>query len=227
MTFEEELKRIDAEIRKLKIQFDLYFTGTNPKPPSDQRDALDKLIKKHQNSSKTVADRFLYNAIVNKFNAYSELWTKTLRIKEEGARVHPLALRAAQQAAQSETGGSNGSTAGPLFERAAADRVAADRPSGQGTTPLPGVQRGRPSDDDGVWRIPIARRDEAALKNLYDSFIAAKEQSGDGRRPSFDVFAREVQRHAATLREKVDCDAIDFKIYCRDNKVSLKAKPSK
>lgn len=205
LTFEEELKRIESEIRKLKIQFDLYFTGANPKPPTDQRDALDKLIKKHQNSSKTVADRFLYNAIVNKFNAYSELWTKTLRIKEEGARVHPLALRAAQQAATSETGGSNGSAASSRAEK----------------------RRGRPSDGDGVWRIPARRSDDSVLKELYASFIAAKEQSGDGRKPTFDVFAREVQRHAAALRQKVDCDSIDFKIYCRDNKVSLKAKPSK
>lgn len=205
LTFEEELKRIDSEIRKLKIQFDLYFTGANPKPPSDQRDALDRLIKKHQNGSKTVADRFLYNAIVNKFNAYSELWTKTLRTREEGARVHPLALRAAQQAAVAGTGGSNGSAAAPHA----------------------GNRRGRPSETDGVWRIPARRTDETALKKLYASFIAAKEQSGDGRKPTFDVFAREVQRHAAALRDKVDCDAIDFKIYCRDNKVSLKGKPSK
>ena len=44
MTLDEELRRIDLDITKLKIQFDLYFNGSIPKPPLDQREALDKLI---------------------------------------------------------------------------------------------------------------------------------------------------------------------------------------
>jgi len=40
-------------------------------------------------------------------------------------------------------------------------------------------------------------------------------------------FAREIARHAAAIKGKVDCDVIDFKIYSKDNKVSIKAKPLK
>src|SRR5207245_5787067 len=69
LTFDEELHRIDLDITKLKIQFDLYFIGSIPKPPTDQRDALDKLIKKAQFSVKTSADRFLYRAVPHTVSA--------------------------------------------------------------------------------------------------------------------------------------------------------------
>jgi hypothetical protein len=206
VSLEDDLRRIDHEIRKLKIEFDLYFIGANPKPPLDHRDSIDKELKKHQGTSmKNLGDRFLYNSIVNKFNAYQELWSKTMRVKEEGARVHPLAARHAQQSAILETGGTNGPVTGAVHA---------------------GRQRRRVSEPDS-WRVPTDRADQGAVRELYDSFIAAKSRVGDSRRPSFDAFAREIARHAATLKGRSDCDAIDFKIYCKDNKVSLKAKPAR
>jgi len=213
LTFDEELHRIDLDIIKLKIQFDLYFIGSVPKPPIDQRDALDKVVKKAQFNVKSSADRFLYNAVLNKFNAYSELWLKNLRIREEGVHLHPLARRAARQTAGSAAanGGSNGSGAGARAADAA-HRNGDAKPHEQAPD---------------TWRISASRRDEPTLKNLYDRFIAAKDQVGDQKKPSYDAFAREIARHAAAIKGKVDCDVIDFKIYSKDKKVSIKAKPLK
>jgi len=212
LTVEEEIRKIDTDITKLKIQFDLYFGGSVPKPPTDQRDALDKQLKKLQFNLKTSGERFLYNSVLNKFNAYSELWLKQLRVKEEGAHLHPVARRHAQQAgaAAGTSGGSNPSAAPPT---PAAGRRRAPQGPGQAQDPS--------------WRIPTNRRDEAALKKLYDNFIAAKDRVGDQKKPSFDSFAREIARHTAAIRGQVDCDTIDFKIYSKDNKVSIKAKPLK
>ncbi|HKN47947.1 MAG TPA: MXAN_5187 C-terminal domain-containing protein, partial [Candidatus Polarisedimenticolia bacterium] len=143
----------------------------------------------------------------NKFNAYSELWAKSLRVKEEGTRLHPLAVRHAHQSAMLETGGTNGPH-GAVEPRSPA--------------------RGKPAAAPAAsWRIPTDRRDDATLKNLYDSFIAAKDRAGDQKRPTFEAFAREIARHTAALKGKADCDAIDFKIDCKDNKVSIKAKPTR
>jgi len=207
MTIEEQLKKIDLEIRKLKIAYDLYFIGSRPRPPVDQRDAIDKMLKQYQNTPmKNVADRFLYNAIVNRFNAFQELWNKGTKTKEEGVRVHPLAARAAHQAAGRETGGSHRPGSAPAVRRAAKRRADGEVASG---------------------RIPITARDDQALKNLYQNFIAAKADAGDRKQPTFDAFAREIARHTAALKGRVDCDAIDFKIYSKDNKVSIKAKLAK
>src|SRR6267143_1372162 len=152
LTLEEEIRRVDTDITKLKIQFDLYFLGSVPKPPTDQRDALDKQLKKLQLNLKSSGERFLFNSVLNKFNAYTELWLKQLRVKEEGAHLHPLARRHAHQAAASAgvNGGSNGAGA-PGAQHAARRR---------------GAQRPAEHAQDESWRIPTNRRDEAALKKL-------------------------------------------------------------
>jgi len=212
LTVEEEIKKIDTDITKLKIQFDLYFGGSVPKPPTDQRDALDKQLKKLQFNLKSSGDRFLYNSVLNKFNAYTELWMKQLRVKEEGVHLHPLARRHAHQAGAS--GAANGGSRPPA------------------PPPAPGAARRRAPQapgqaQDPSWRIPTNRRDDAALKKLYDHFIAAKDRVGDQKKPSFDSFAREIARHTAAIKGQVNCETIDFKIYSKDNKVSIKAKPLK
>lgn len=218
MTVEEDIRRIDVDITKLKIQFDLYFAGSVPRPPTSQRDALEKQVKQLQFSIKSVADRFLYNAVLNKFNAYSELWLKNLRIKEEGVHLHPLARRAAHHAAAAAgvTGGSNGSAAVGAAAAAAARQGPGRRSAAKAHAPHP-----------DSWRISTTRNDEKALRNLYENFIAAKDQVGDQKKPSFDTFAREIARHTATIKDKVDCELIDFRIYSREKKVSIKAKPLK
>ncbi len=206
MTIGEDLKRIESEIRRLKIAYDLYFIGSSGRPPNDQRESIKQAILRYQGvRMRNAADRFLYNAILNRFNAFCELWNRGVRRKEEGERLHPLAARAAHEAAGTETGGTYRPGSGHL-------RTPGDRRRG-----------GAPREDS--HRIPVGRRDEASLRNLYQSYIAAKDSAGDRRKPSFDAFAREIARHAAALKGKGDCEAIDFKIYCKDRKVSIKAKP--
>src|SRR5262249_55110295 len=147
---------------------------------------------------------------------FQELWTKLMRIKEEGARVHPLAARAARRAAQNETGG----TTGPL------------PPSPPGAGPsAPRVQRGSRSPGGAAapaadfWRVSPDHADPKSIRALYDSYVAARRSAGDERVPGFDSFARDVARHAQTIKSKADCSSVEFRIYSKDNKVTLKARP--
>ncbi len=211
MTPEEEIRQIDTDITKLKIQFDLYFLGSVPRPPMNERDALDKQLKKLQFNLKSPGERFLYNSVVNKFNAFSELWLKKVNTKEEGAHLHPLARRHAMRA-----GGAAGATGG-----------SAGAGARQGSTKRRAGKTGANAPTQDSWRIPTAGKDEAALKSFYENFIAAKERVGDSKRPSFEAFSREIARHAATLKGQGDCDQVDFRIYCDDKKISIKAKPLK
>src|SRR5262245_18131726 len=120
MTTEEELKQIDFEIKRLKVQYDLYFSGASPRPPHDQRDALARQLRRFQGVSMTnMSERFLYNTVVNKFNTVQELWIKMTRIKEEGARVHPLAARAGRRAGRPGAAAPPSPGAGPTANAAA------------------------------------------------------------------------------------------------------------
>ena len=209
MTLEEELKSLDTEIRRLKVQYDLYFAGNTPRPPTDQHNALGRAMRKLQGVEfRNMADRFLYNNVVNKFNTFQELWNKQMRAKEEGARVHPLALRAAQRAAQAESGGST-----------------EPRPPSRTEPPPRGHKVPAPAATPLAWRVPMQGGDDAAVRRLYEGFMAARKASGDERPLPYDAFAREVGRQTTALKAKGDCESVEFKIYSRDNKVTLKVRP--
>lgn len=210
VTLEEELKSLDTEIRRLKIQYDLYFAGTAPRPPTDQHNALGRAMRRLQGIEfRNMADRFLYNNVVNKFNTFQELWNKQLRAKEEGARVHPLALRAAQRAAMAGNGG--GRQPGP----------AAPEPPRPARKPSPSAP---PTSSPQSWHVPAAGGDDAAVRRLYEGFMAARRASGDERPLPYESFAREVGRQTTALKSKGDCESVEFKIYSRDNKVTLKVR---
>jgi hypothetical protein len=205
MSMEEDLKALDFEIRRLKVQYDLYFQGANPRPPTDQHGQLSRAFRKLQGVElRNMAERFMYNNVVNKFNTFQELWNKMMRMKEEGARVHPLAARAAKRAAIAETGGSAGPPSPPRTPAASTPKVAA---------------KGAPTSG---FRIPTERQDETPVRRLYESFVAARSQGGDARPLAFETFAREIARQTAALQAKNPCEAVEFKIYSKDNKVTLK-----
>jgi hypothetical protein len=215
MSMEEDLKALDFEIRRLKVQYDLYFQGATPRPPTDQHGALSRAFRKLQGAElRNMAERFMYNNVVNKFNTFQELWNKMMRAKEEGARVHPLAARAAKRAARAETGGS----AGPVPPSPPAG-AQAHKPAAKGAVKAPA-----PAGGTGGFRVPASGQDEASVRRLYDSFLAARQATGDARPLAFATFAREIARQAACLKEKSLCEAVEFKIYSRDNKVTLKVK---
>jgi hypothetical protein len=211
LPLEEELKSLDTEIRRLKVQYDLYFAGNSPRPPTDQHNALGRAMRKLQGVEfRNMADRFLYNNVVNKFNTFQELWNKMMRAKEEGARVHPLALRAAKRAAQAESGGS----AEPR-----APAPAEPRAGGRTTPPAAAAAAAR------AWRVPTKGGDDAVVRRLYEGFMEARQASGDKRPLPYESFAREVGRQTTALHAKGDCESVEFKIYSHDNKVTLKVRP--
>ena len=215
MSMEEDLKALDFEIRRLKVQYDLYFQGASPRPPTDQHGALSRAFRKLQGVElRNMSERFMYNNVLNKFNTFQELWNKMMRAKEEGTRVHPLAARAAKRAARAGNGGSAGPV--PLSPAAAA---AAPKPAAKAA-----AKPAAPAPGAGGFRIPASGQDEASVRRLYESFLAARQATGDARPVGFATFAREIARQAASLKEKSLCEAVEFKIYSRDNKVTLKVK---
>lgn len=230
MTLEEELKQINYEIRRLKVQYDLYFFGSLPRPPNDQRDALARQLRKFQGvEMRNMADRFLYNNVVNKFNTFVELWTKLLRIKEEGSRTHPLAARSAKRSARPEAGGSQRPAPSPEADA----KPGPGAPPGESAEPAAGPaattprsSEARQRQPDQAWRIGTDQGHEESLRGLYDSFVAARQEAGDCRSVPFDAFAREVARQAAAIKGKADCEAVEFRIYSREKKVTLKARPA-
>lgn len=87
MTIDEELDLLDSSLRRLKIEYDVYFGGGSKKPPNDTLWRVNNLLKKFNDSPKlNYAQRFRFNAISQKYAIFNDLWRQKLKIKEEGYR---------------------------------------------------------------------------------------------------------------------------------------------
>jgi hypothetical protein len=81
---DKQLARMEDDIRKLKIDFDIYFNGASKRPPLEARARLDAFIKRvSDNRNLTYAQRYLLNTLVARFVSYRELWRRNLRAKGE------------------------------------------------------------------------------------------------------------------------------------------------
>lgn len=87
-TIDEQLKRLEEDIRRLKIEFDIYFNGAAKRPPYDTKSRVETLIKRiADDRTLTFAQRYFYNSLVARFTSFRELWRRTMQGREEGREV--------------------------------------------------------------------------------------------------------------------------------------------
>src|SRR3990172_8659616 len=85
MTPDEELTQLEDNLRRLKIEYDIYFNGGSPRPPTDTQWRVETLLKKYSDSSRlTFAQRFRYNGLAQRHALFSELWRQKTRTREQG-----------------------------------------------------------------------------------------------------------------------------------------------
>ncbi|MBK7392155.1 MAG: hypothetical protein IPI64_02500 [Chloracidobacterium sp.] len=81
---DQQLSRLEDDIRKLKIDFDIYFNGATKRPPLEARARLDSNIKRiADNRNLSYSQRYQFNMLVARFTSYRELWRRTLKAKGE------------------------------------------------------------------------------------------------------------------------------------------------
>ena len=81
---DQMLSRLEDDIRRLKIEFDIYFNGSSKRPPLEAKARLDAHMKRlADNRNLTFAQRYLLNTLVARFTSYRELWRRTLKAKGE------------------------------------------------------------------------------------------------------------------------------------------------
>lgn len=92
---DDQLNRLEEDIRKLKIEFDIYFNGASKRPPYDTKNRVETVFKRlADDRTLTFAQRFRMNTLTARYTAFRELWRRTMQGREEGrdpvsqARAH-------------------------------------------------------------------------------------------------------------------------------------------
>jgi hypothetical protein len=101
-TVEEQLARLEEDIRRLKVEFDIYFNGAAKRPPYDTKGRVDTLIKRlADDRTLTFAQRYHYNSLAARYTSFMQLWRRTMQDREEGRGVRrpaPVTAREPEEA---------------------------------------------------------------------------------------------------------------------------------
>jgi hypothetical protein len=91
VTVDEELTRLEENIRRLKIEYEAYFNGGNPRPPNDTLYRVEQAIKRYSSDAArlSVSQRFRFNNLWQRYSVHSDLWRKKVRSREEGREFAP------------------------------------------------------------------------------------------------------------------------------------------
>ena len=99
-TPDEQLTRLEEDIRRLKIEFDQFFNGAVKRPPYDTKGRVETLIKRLGDDRRlSFAHRYRYNSLASRFNAFRDLWRRTMQGREEGRDIGATARATAKEEA--------------------------------------------------------------------------------------------------------------------------------
>jgi len=196
LTVDEELNVLEESVRRLKIEYDVFFGGGSKKPPNDTEWRVQNLIRKFSDSSKlSFNQRFKYNGIAQRYALFSDLWRQKMKIKEEGYRRPQDAVLGISGMRREE-------------EQAAAAALEA------GAT-------GQPFK----IHCSDVETDHAAVKSLFDAMMDARKKAGQAVDPnSFDSFKAFVKKKTDQIRGESGCPGVEYSVEVQNGQVRLKAK---
>ncbi len=195
MTVDEELSLLDESVRRLKIEYDVYFGGGAKKPPTDTNWRVQSLIKKYSDGHKmSFAQRFRYNTIVQRYALFSDLWRQKMKIKEEGFRRPQDALLSIQGMRNEE-------------EREAARSLR---------------EGGAEKPFSTSWSDADSEHDK--VQSLYNAMVEARKKAGDTGAANFDSFKTFVKKKTEQIRKDYGCHAVEYTVEMENGQVRLKAK---
>jgi hypothetical protein len=86
-----ELTTLEAELKRLEAEYNMFFAGRLPRPPWETRGRVQAMVKRLDRGHITnTGDRFRFTTLQSRFQTFVDLWERGLRAREEG-RPGPFA----------------------------------------------------------------------------------------------------------------------------------------
>ena len=87
---DRDLTRLEADLKQLEAEYNMFFAGRLPTPPWETRARVEALVKQvDRGQIPNTGDRFRFTTLQSRFAAFIDLWDRALRAREEG-RPGPL-----------------------------------------------------------------------------------------------------------------------------------------
>ncbi len=204
MTIDEEMNLLEQQLRRLKIEYEIYFSNPTKKPPTDIEWKVLTLLRKFSDGAKlSFSQRFRYNEMAQRYAIYSDLWRKKGRIREEGYRRPQDALLSVQGVRPEEHETQHHQAYG-LSTAAAAAAAKAEGPLA--------VQCSDP------------RAEREQVEKLYKALTEAKKKAGENVSGNLASFTSFVEKKTEQIRKQHGCQSVEYTVEMQDGQVRLKAK---
>ncbi len=206
MTTDEELNVLDSQLRRLKIEYEIFFSNPTKRPPTDIEWKVLSLLRKFSDGGRmNFSQRYRYNEMAQRYAVYSDLWRKKSRIREEGYRRPQDALLSVQGVRVAED---EHKPHHPVYGVSQAAAAAA----GAGAASQPFT----------LHSVDQAEREQ--VERLYNTLVAAKKKAGEKVSGNFDSFTAFVQKKTEEIRQQYHCDSVEYSVELANGHVKLKAK---
>ena len=210
MTIDEELTVLDSQLRRLKIEYEIYFSNPTKRPPTDIEWKVLSLLRKFSDGNRmSFSQRFRYNEIAQRYAIYSDLWRKKNRIREEGYRRPQDALLSVQGVRVEEHVPEH--KVYGVGHAATVSAAAAATPAAEEKKPF-------------SMQCADARAERDQVQKLYQALTDAKKRSGEAVSGNVDSFTAFVQKKTEQIRKQYGCEAVEYTVEMQNGQVKLKAK---
>ena len=89
---QKDLAALAAGLKQLEAEYNMFFSGRQPRPPWETRNRVAALVKKWDRGYiQSAVDRFQFDTLQRRYQTFIDLWDRGLRSREEG-RAGPFAL---------------------------------------------------------------------------------------------------------------------------------------
>jgi hypothetical protein len=196
--FEQQMTQLEAEIKRLEAEYNMFFAGRLPRLPWETRARVDALVKRYDRMNlRNTAEKFRFGSLQAKFVAFCELWERQLKAKEEGRQIPG---------------------------RRSASGVAPAAPAANGSTEREERRDHKSARVVAVASIRDPAGEPERIKELYEQLSAARKAAGEKPVP-FEAFKQVVRAQVNKLGagEK----EVAFRVAVQDGKVTLTAKALK
>ncbi len=206
MTTDEELNVLDSQLRRLKIEYEIFFSNPQKRPPTDIEWKVLALLRKFSDGGRmNFSQRYRYNEMAQRYAVYSDLWRKKSRIREEGYRRPQDAILSIQGVREENEHQPQHHPVYGVSHAAAAAAAAA-------------------SSSPHFTLHSVDQSEREQVERLYNTLVAAKKKAGESVSGGLDSFTTFVQKKTEQIRKQYKCENVEYSVEITDGGVKLKAK---
>src|SRR5579863_7690815 len=198
VTTDEELNVLDSQLRRLKIEYEIFFSNPQKRPPTDIEWKVLSMLRKFSDGGRmNFSQRYRYNEMAQRYAIYSDLWRKKSRIREEGYRRPQDAILSVQGVREAEH---------------------------EAKHKVYGVHISDGSDGSFVLNSADPKVEGPEGEKLFAALTEAKKQAGEQVSGSLSSFKSFVEKKTNEIRKQHNCPRVEYSVEVENGKVKLRAR---